>query len=181
MDCLSHRCSILHRRRTPFPVDAKTIAPPILQPSTLRISDAPHDVRVEDLSPNGFAFSSTVPIPIDTIVHVGLAGAGRATARIVRRADTVYGCIFEPGLTSAQIEDAFTRSPSDTVTTLAAGISDCRRWRDIAAATSVRDSNSTISARQLDGLACVRNRSSQPAFLLASMRSTSFRRREPNL
>ncbi|RYF11530.1 MAG: PilZ domain-containing protein [Oxalobacteraceae bacterium] len=93
---------------------------PILQPSTLRISDAPHDVRVEDLSPNGFAFSSTVPIPIDTIVHVGLAGAGRASARIVRRADTVYGCIFEPGLTSAQIEDAFTRSPSDTVTTLAA-------------------------------------------------------------
>jgi hypothetical protein len=93
---------------------------PILQPSTLRISDAPHDVRVEDLSPNGFAFSSTVPIPIDTIVHVGLAGAGRASARIVRRADKVYGCIFEPGLTSAQIEDAFTRSSRDTVTTLAA-------------------------------------------------------------
>ncbi|RYF08780.1 MAG: PilZ domain-containing protein [Oxalobacteraceae bacterium] len=92
---------------------------PILQPSTLRISDAPHDVRVEDLSPTGFAFSSTVPIPIDTIVHVGLAGAGRASARIVRQTDTVYGCIFEPVLTAVQIEDAFTRSPSDTVTTLA--------------------------------------------------------------
>lgn len=93
---------------------------PILQPSTLRVSDAPLDVRVEDLSPTGFAFSSNVPIPTDTMVHVGLAGAGRASARIVRRTGTVYGCIFEPALTAAQIEDAFTRSPSDTVTTLAA-------------------------------------------------------------
>ena len=95
---------------------------PIQQPSTLRVGNAPHDVRVEDLSPTGFAFSSDVPISTDTIVHVGLAGAGRASARIVWRTGTVYGCIFEPALTAAQIEDAFTRSPDDTVTALAARV-----------------------------------------------------------
>lgn len=91
---------------------------PILHPSTLRVADAPHDVRVEDLSPAGFAFTSDAPIAIGTIVYVGLVGAGRASAQVVWRADQRHGCVFAPTLTTAQIEKAFTHGAGDTVITL---------------------------------------------------------------
>lgn len=91
---------------------------PILQPSTVRVADAAHDVRVEDLSPAGFAFTSNASIAIGTIVHVGLAGAGRASAKVVWRASQRHGCVFAPALTAAQIENAFTRAGDTAVIAL---------------------------------------------------------------
>ncbi|RYF19839.1 MAG: PilZ domain-containing protein [Oxalobacteraceae bacterium] len=99
---------------------------PILQFSTLRVADAPYNVRVEDLSPAGFAFTSTTPVAIGTIVYVGLVGAGRANAQVVWRGDQRHGCVFAPTLTTAQIEKAFTHAADDAVVSLKASISVAR-------------------------------------------------------
>jgi hypothetical protein len=78
------------------------------RPSTIRTSDTrPRDVTVEDLSQAGFSFSSSSPVPAGTIIHVGLAGAGRTCAEVTWRQGDRYGCRFRSPLSAAQRQEAF--------------------------------------------------------------------------
>lgn len=88
--------------------DARAV---IARPSTVRAPDeTPRDVTVEDLSSAGFSFSSAAAIPAGTILHVGLAGAGRASARVAWSRGDRHGCVFQPALTSAQVDAAFSHA-----------------------------------------------------------------------
>lgn len=85
----------------------------VARPSTLRADErGPLDVTVEDLSPAGFSFSFSgdTPIAIGSLVHVGLAGAGRASARVAWHDGDRHGCLFAPSLTADQVDAAFTHS-----------------------------------------------------------------------
>lgn len=94
----------------------------VAQPSTVRTPDAtPRDVTVEDLSHAGFAFTSTSAIPTGTILHVGLAGAGRASARVAWSDGDRHGCVFQPSLAPAQIQAAFSHATCPPVATLSTG------------------------------------------------------------
>ncbi|RYF23593.1 MAG: hypothetical protein EOO77_01795 [Oxalobacteraceae bacterium] len=78
------------------------------KPSTVRTSGInPFDVTVENLSATGFCFFSNVRFPVKTSISVGLAGAGRADAKITWRKGHLHGCVFYLNLTSHQIEAAF--------------------------------------------------------------------------
>jgi hypothetical protein len=83
----------------------------VAQASTIRAhSTMPVDVHVEDLSQDGFCFTSDVTIPTGTIIGVGLAGAGRASARVAWHDGERHGCVFHPALTNMQIKSAFSHS-----------------------------------------------------------------------
>lgn len=81
---------------------------PVNANSTVRGTDRmPRDVLVEDLSATGFRFRSPERFAIGSGLHLGLAGAGRAQARIVRVEADAYGCEFTVPLTTAQLAGAF--------------------------------------------------------------------------
>lgn len=76
--------------------------------STLRGPDAaPMDIIVEDFSISGFSFSSDMPVPVDTLVSVGLSGAGSRDARILWCQGTRHGCQFLEPLSDAEVGLAF--------------------------------------------------------------------------
>jgi hypothetical protein len=90
------------------------------RPSTIRTFDAfPHDVIVEDLSQTGFSFTSSSTVPTGAIVHVGLAGAGRAAAEVTWRSGDRHGCRFRPPLGAAQLSAAFSQPIEASITSLA--------------------------------------------------------------
>jgi hypothetical protein len=78
------------------------------QSSTLRADGVPHSIVVEDLSSSGFRFSARAHLAPQTIVRLGLSGAGIAEARVVRRQGDVHGCAFLRPLTRNQLQSAFT-------------------------------------------------------------------------
>ena len=83
----------------------------IARASTVRTDySGPIDVSVEDLSQDGFRFSTNMSIASGTLIRVGLAGAGQASAQIAWQNGESHGCIFLPALTDAQIEAAFSHS-----------------------------------------------------------------------
>lgn len=67
----------------------------------------PKDVVVLDLSSRGLLYQSDLLLPVDTIITVGLAGAGSAQATIVRRDGDRHGAAFLRPLTPQQLTDAF--------------------------------------------------------------------------
>jgi PilZ domain len=85
--------------------------------STLREEGgAPREVLVHDLSRTGFRFSSSSHIAIGATVRLGLAGAGSANARVVRRDGDDHGCEFHWPLTAAQLDSAFTYAEVSDIT-----------------------------------------------------------------
>ncbi len=85
--------------------------------STLRDEGgAPHEVLVHDLSRTGFRFSSSAHIAVGASVRLGLAGAGSANARVVRRDGDDHGCEFHWPLTAAQLDSAFSYAEVSDIT-----------------------------------------------------------------
>jgi hypothetical protein len=77
-------------------------------PSVLRMPGGePIDVIVDDFSRTGFHITANVDLPIGTLVSLGLSGAGSRAAKIVRRRDNGYGCVFMKALTDDEIGRAF--------------------------------------------------------------------------
>jgi hypothetical protein len=82
----------------------------VARASTVRASnEQPYDVTVGDLSRTGFSFTSSDPVPIGAIIHIGLAGAGRAAAQVTWRAGDRYGCRFQSKLSTMQLNAAFSQ------------------------------------------------------------------------
>lgn len=80
----------------------------VLRDSTLRYGDnTPVDVRVTDLSSTGFSVEAALDLKIGAIVGLGLGGAGTASARIVRRANSTYGAQFLQPLAPDRVDAAF--------------------------------------------------------------------------
>ena len=80
----------------------------MLRNSTLRDGDGlPIDVVVTDLSTTGFSVEAPLDLQVGGIVRLGLGGAGTASARIIRRADSTYGCQFLQPLGADRVEAAF--------------------------------------------------------------------------
>lgn len=70
--------------------------------------DAAVDVVVKDMSATGLSFvTSSHNWGIGSRISVGLAGAGRVSATVVRRERDLYGCAFDSPLTPKQLADAF--------------------------------------------------------------------------
>lgn len=67
----------------------------------------PVDVRVTDLSTTGFSVEVALDLEIGAIVGLGLGGAGTATARIIRRANSTYGAQFLQPLAPERVDAAF--------------------------------------------------------------------------
>jgi hypothetical protein len=119
----------------------------VAQASTVRAHSAvPVDVHVEDLSQDGFCFSSAVAIEIGTVIAVGLAGAGMASARVAWRDGDRHGCVFHPALTITQIDLAFTHSTNAPA--VAELLSDVR-WIQPAMAKRRRTGQTTRFVRCL--------------------------------
>ena len=80
-------------------------------PSTARGADnAAVDVTVIDLSASGLAFTSDEVLDVESRISIGLAGAGRVSATVVRREGLVHGCEFDRSLTTEQLAHAFSAS-----------------------------------------------------------------------
>ncbi|MGK6325371.1 PilZ domain-containing protein [Sphingomonas sp. DT-51] len=79
----------------------------INQPSTLRGERGAHDVYVADLSETGFSVTTDSRIAIGSTVTIGLAGHGRAMARVVRQVPGGYGCEFAMPLSPSVVASAF--------------------------------------------------------------------------
>ncbi|MBB3694677.1 PilZ domain-containing protein [Sphingomonas sp. BK580] len=79
----------------------------INQPSTLRGERGAHDVYVADLSETGFSVTTDSRLAIGSTVTIGLAGHGRAMARVVRQVPGGYGCEFTAPVSSAVVASAF--------------------------------------------------------------------------
>jgi hypothetical protein len=82
--------------------------------ATLRGQDQrPLDVVVDQLSVTGFRMSCADYLPIGASVSLGIAGIGRQSAQVVRRAGDRYGCRFDVPLASHPL--ALQASPSTVV------------------------------------------------------------------
>ncbi len=77
----------------------------LLDAGHARIERTLRDVRVDDLSPIGFRFSSREPLEIGTLVQIDLGGHSDATARIDEHVDGTYRCMFLTPLTVPVIGD----------------------------------------------------------------------------
>lgn len=78
------------------------------RPTTVRDEDhEPTEVTVRDLSSAGFSFVADRAFAVGTCLVVGLDGAGRSAAEIVRRDQGVHGCRFLAPLTAAETAAAF--------------------------------------------------------------------------
>lgn len=87
---------------------------PVHLDATLRVDDhRPIDVMVDQLSATGFRMSCAESLPIGAPVSLGVAGLGRQTAHVVRRAGDRYGCRFDRPL--AQHPLALQANPSTVV------------------------------------------------------------------
>jgi hypothetical protein len=80
--------------------------------------DTAFDVEISDFSASGLAFVSEAAWPIGSRIVVGLVGAGRIGAKIVRRAGSLHGCAFDHLLTAEEVDRAFS---SDQLATLNLG------------------------------------------------------------
>ncbi|QIG79260.1 PilZ domain-containing protein [Stakelama tenebrarum] len=90
--------------------------------STLRAGDGrPLEVIVEDFSRTGFRFLADLSLPVDTLVSLGLSGAGARLACIVWRDGRAHGCMFLEPLTQEEITRAF-RGQDEIVADLAASL-----------------------------------------------------------
>lgn len=97
----------------------------ILRESTLRHGDdTPVDVRVTDLSTTGFSVDAALDLEIGAVVGLGLGGAGTASARIIRRANSIYGAQFLQPLAPDRVDAAFRYSASVASISSAADIAD---------------------------------------------------------
>ena len=80
----------------------------VLRDSTLRHGDnLPVDVQVTDLSTTGFSVDAPLDLEIGALVGLGLGGAGTASARIIRRANSTYGAQFLQPLDPDRVDAAF--------------------------------------------------------------------------
>lgn len=80
----------------------------VRQASMLRdTSRAPIAIEVLDISRTGMAFRCDQPLPPQAEISVGLNGASRARARVVRSDGDVHGCMFDPALSPEQLGRAF--------------------------------------------------------------------------
>lgn len=80
----------------------------VLRDSTLRDqNNIPIDVVVSDLSTTGFSVVAPLDLEIGAIVRIGLGGAGAASARVIRRAESSYGCQFLQPLGQDRVDAAF--------------------------------------------------------------------------
>ncbi|TCP34074.1 PilZ domain-containing protein [Sphingomonas sp. BK235] len=81
---------------------------PVNQPSTLRGDRVgARDVYVRDLSETGFSVTTDTRLTLGSTVTIGLAGHGRATARVVRQVPGGYGCEFLSPITAGTVTGAF--------------------------------------------------------------------------
>lgn len=92
----------------------------VAHPSTLRAGGEPLDIAVLDLSSTGFAFESATPVAVGSVVHVGLAGAGRADAEVAWSDGQRHGCTFRAPLTPEECAVAFRGSTIVRLTPAAA-------------------------------------------------------------
>lgn len=77
-------------------------------PSTLRLpGGAPIDVDVDNFSRTGFRFRADIDLPVGTLVSLGLSGAGARAARVIRRRDDAYGCMFLTPVSHDALAQAF--------------------------------------------------------------------------
>jgi hypothetical protein len=91
--------------------------------STLRgVDGRPLDVMVEDFSATGFRFAAKVALPVDTLISLGLSGAGARLASIVWRDGEQHGCMFLEPLTPGEMTRAF-QSGEARVADIAAALS----------------------------------------------------------
>ncbi len=105
----------------------------LLDAGHARIERTLRAVRVDDLSPVGFRFSSREPLAIGTLVQIDLGGHSDATARIDEHVDGTYRCTFLTPLTMPVIADGRWPRSVRIAVFLVAGIS---AW--IAAATLLK-------------------------------------------
>jgi hypothetical protein len=64
----------------------------------------PYDIFVEDLSKTGCRVILNLDLPVGSMVHIGIDGAGMRAARIVRGERPSYGCAFEKPLSESDIQ-----------------------------------------------------------------------------
>ncbi|MBO9713159.1 PilZ domain-containing protein [Sphingomonas sp.] len=81
--------------------------------ATLRDSDwAPLDAVVEDLSAGGFRVVVSAELRVGSEIGLGLAGIGVRKARVVRQAETGYGCEFLEPLSDSDFAKALVAAPA---------------------------------------------------------------------
>lgn len=84
--------------------------------ATLRDPDwSPIDVTVEDLSESGFRVTAPTDLAVGAEIGLGLSGIGLRQARVVRRAENLYGCEFLIPLTTAELKAALAGPPTTPV------------------------------------------------------------------
>jgi hypothetical protein len=89
---------------------------PVELDATLRDPDwSPVDVMVEDLSESGFRVTTANDMPVGAEIGLGLAGIGMRQARVVRRAESLYGCEFLAPLSHAELRAALAGPPTQPI------------------------------------------------------------------
>lgn len=81
----------------------------VIAPSTVRASFAPAPIEVEtrDFSSSGCQFVSSKRLPAGSRISLGLAGAGSASATVVRAEGDVHACMFDRPLSPGELRKAF--------------------------------------------------------------------------
>jgi hypothetical protein len=79
----------------------------VSQPGTVRARDRyPMDVELIDLSVSGALLASRAPIPVGTLITIGIPGIGMHAARISRVDGEQMACAFFPALDPGAVRKA---------------------------------------------------------------------------